>query len=743
MGLSMAYLVGSAYLEWLEERAGPDSLRHLWARLSAVQERSFDEAFRGVFGDSPRKLYNRFRAEVTYQAMALEASRPETAGTVWQDLSWTSGPPSVSPGGDLLAMVLRSRDAPSRLVVWSTGEDAEAEERRSKAREDLLRRDPEDYPAVRVHPPFREPLHSLPGSNSRAAYTPRFLPGGDGLLFVRYESDVEGFLRPDLFRWRFEGGVDRLTYGAALKDPDPAPDGEWAVAVRSRFGKSQLVAVDLEDGSLSDLTEPELDTVWGHPRIAPDGSQLAVVRHREGAWRLVVYGIEGRRLVGAGQELPLPAQSTVAYPAWSGETLFATVGQDGFLDIMAWDLTGGEGEPRAVTRTQGAALAPAPSSDGRLFFLGMESDGLDLRMLTMPQEAVRLAEAAEPTVGHVSPVVRRPVPEQGTEPPTEQEVGPAQPYGLGRQELLPLVGGSWGPGRVTFELGFRLGDVVGRGELLVLGAVAEQGVEGGALHWRYRGWPLELDVHLASAREKLPGNEELEYQGLELRLKNDWRYRTGGLRLDFGGALGDFDRGTESFRRELAFAGVRAWGRHDLGGWRFDGALGLTGVVGQTEEESWNRSGLNVEVGAGPRDGFRLGLGWDLRRVEDAASGFDRLQLGGVPGSILPRCFTGNRIAEPALAPEALAGARYEGQRIELRSGSWPFTAFYRRHRLWEPTGPRGDWVELWGLEFHLSRAPWPLVRLPGLEVWIGVAEVLEGPQPDSVEGWLSLRWSP
>src|SRR5690242_381392 len=52
LGMSMAYLAGSAYLEWLDARGGPDSLKHLWARLTARQKRSFDEAFIGVYGES-------------------------------------------------------------------------------------------------------------------------------------------------------------------------------------------------------------------------------------------------------------------------------------------------------------------------------------------------------------------------------------------------------------------------------------------------------------------------------------------------------------------------------------------------------------------------------------------------------------------------------------------------------------------------------------------------------------------
>jgi hypothetical protein len=55
LGMSMAYLTGSAFLEWLEQQPGvaPDALRNLWSRLTARHRRSFDEAFIGVFGDRP------------------------------------------------------------------------------------------------------------------------------------------------------------------------------------------------------------------------------------------------------------------------------------------------------------------------------------------------------------------------------------------------------------------------------------------------------------------------------------------------------------------------------------------------------------------------------------------------------------------------------------------------------------------------------------------------------------------
>src|SRR5258708_18033268 len=70
LGMSMAYLAGSAYLEWLERRSGAEALPHLWARMTARQRRSFDAAFSGVFGESPSRVYGQFGAELTANAIA-------------------------------------------------------------------------------------------------------------------------------------------------------------------------------------------------------------------------------------------------------------------------------------------------------------------------------------------------------------------------------------------------------------------------------------------------------------------------------------------------------------------------------------------------------------------------------------------------------------------------------------------------------------------------------------------------
>src|SRR5436309_7279760 len=380
-GQSMAYLLGSAYLEWLEERGGPGSLRKLWARMTARAPRSFGDAFRGVFGDTPENLYDRFRAELTWRALEAERLAGQASeGEPWQDLSWTTGAPSLSPDGSRLAIVLRARDRPARLVVWSTAPDEEAEKKWKEKVEKLQKEDPEDVPAVRTKPLPRKILHTWQSPDGPEPTTPRWMPGGKSLLFVRFEPDAQGFLHPDIYLWGVEKGeVRRLTREAGLRDPDPAPDGRWAAAVRNRDGLSQIVRVDLASGEIRALTEPTAEEVYDRPRVSPDGRRIVYALHREGVWRLALQDVEGE---APRVELAPPPDGTVSSPAWSadGRTVYAAVGLRGFIDLWAFPVEPAAGGPIPLTRTQGAALAPAPAPAGSgLFFLSLQPEGFNLR----------------------------------------------------------------------------------------------------------------------------------------------------------------------------------------------------------------------------------------------------------------------------------------------------------------------------------------------------------------------------
>jgi len=763
-GMSMAYLLGSAYLEWLEARAGPGSLRNLWARVTARTPRSFDDAFRGVFGEAPADLYDRFRAELTWRG--IEAERrlgPATReGTLWQELSWTVGAPAVSADGKQLVIQLDRRDEPSRLVIWSTAPDDEGEKKRQETIKQLQARDPEDVPAVLTKPPGRKPLHVLASHDGIEATTPRWMADGKAILCVRFEPDPQGFLHPDLFRWTpGSGDLQRLTRQANLRDPDPSPlssDPEWAVAVRNRDGASAVVRVDLKTGVVNDLVAPSLEEVYDRPRISPDGRRVAFARHREGDWRLVIHDLSS----GADTEIAPPTGGTVSSPAWSpnGRTLYATVGSGGFIDLWAFAADDASLPPVRLTRTEGAAFSPAPTPDGTaVFYLSLEHHGPDLRRLDLtPREQEAGGRESTDLTAELAPAVRPAAP--APQPPfATGDVPPGRPYGLGRQELLPIVGGSGSPAGSLLELGVRSGDVVGRLEVLALGALASGGwPQGGALAGVWRGWPVVVGLHLYQSREEpseqngpLPPSLralDLERRGSELSAS--WDRRWSGSRLSFqAGALWeDVDPAVgPSLRREVgSFTGTwslfRRWEE-----WKLGTAFGAHSEWGRTGDDSWNRWGGSARLNLDRKD-TGLSLSWRRDDAGGTLAASDLYQLGGAETSLLPRTATSNLIAVPGLPFGTLTGTDHEEQRVELRLGFLPAPLFYERHRLWQDDGSRGGWLTLAGMEWRGSVGPLPIVRVPVLDFRIGVARVLQEPFPtEALDGdtrwWVTAVWRP
>ena len=86
---------------------------------------------------------------------------------------------------------------------------------------------------------------------------------------------------------------------------------------------------------------------------------------------------------------------------------------------------------------------------------------------------------------------------------------------------------------------------------------------------------------------------------------------------------------------------------------------------------------------------------------------------------------------DPALDRDTLAGERYRGERVELRSG--PVAAFWQRHRT-------NRTIDLYGLEATLSRDPLPIVKAAGLDLTAGIARVR---QERKTRAWLAMRWRP
>lgn len=681
LGMSMAYLMGSAYLEWLEQRSGPGSLRNLWSRLTARQRRSFNEAFTGVFGDSPERLYGQFVAELTASAVAMQRGSTFREGELFQETNRASGDPAVSPDGTRLAVVIREREQPEKLVIWSTAAATEEEKKHEERLRRILERDPQDIPPVRTKPLPRKAVHTLVMPDGGDIEMPRWMRDGKSILFSHRTRDAEGFLHWDLYRWDFEN-LTRITRLGDVREADPVDDNT-AVAIRSRYGASELVHVDLRSGAVTSRTAPSIDTVRATPRVSPDGTKIAHIAHQGGAWVLLVND----------ERIALPGDA--ASPAWlSKDELIVTVFTRGFAELHRVRLGGATTQ---ITRSAGGAFDATSTSDGRVFFMSLNPDGYVVRVVDANGEATtaEFGEAFVPAIP--SPGPRSPSPRIG-----ESGQVTARPYDLGRQEFAWFTAQTFAADHRAFELGARLGDVVGRLDTILVGSLGrDDAPSGAALATAWRGWPVELHAHLFTADDDRDGGE----------LRARWARVFPLSRLTVEAGASD----------DRTFASASFSTRQHFGATRAEEALRL-----DVDDEH-----IRAIAGAAYRSGsLRIGAQYQIDRGTSVT-------LGGVESSILPRSAYAHRILDPALPVAILRGEDYDGWRIETTVPGLPFTAFYQRHEL------DATRLSLAGGEIAFDTEPNPILKVPALSLSLGAAYIFDAPFEGDTKWWLNMRWRP
>jgi hypothetical protein len=690
LGMSMAYLAGSAFLEWLEARGGPASLRNLWSRMTARQSRNFTQAFEGVFGDTPQRLYGQFTAELVERSVTVDRDARLAEGELWQETKRSSGDPAVSPDGKQIALVIRDEHH-SKLVILSTAAESEEEKKYNERIEKMLARDPQDVAPVRTKPLPRKPVHSLTLPQGGDIESPRWTRDGKSILFTHRTPDTHGDLHRDIFRWTPDDGVQRITHLADVYDADPFPDGRTAVAVRARFGMTQLVTIDLATGEVKPLTEPSIERVISHPRVNPRDGRIAYVAHTNGAWQLVVSGCQVAGLPGCqgaaspdftsgiGQ-LGNPA-TNIATPEWSGDDIFATVLSNGSIDIFRFPAA----EP--VTRMSGGAFQPAPSPDGRLFFMALDPDGFNLRVL-------KRIEAVPP---------RAVAPQHKTMPPpfAAQALPPPRQYGLGRQELTWILSGNDAPSAHTTEIGVRAGDVIGRLDTIAVASIgSDRSPRGATIAALWQGWPIALRGQAYSAREPIGKQHGLELRGLWTGIypMHILDVSAGSLWGAGAPAGGFFTASLRAHQRQLReHVAIAAESKHARAFGRIETKLG------------------NIRFGA------------EAQRDQSRRNA--NVLLGGIAPTILPESAVANRILDPALETATLAGTRYTGTRVDLSLSG--LTLFYRQHRMNERLNEEG-------VEIATRMPAMPLLKTPALDLTAGAARVLQ-----RTRWWIGVRLSP
>ncbi|MCA9490145.1 MAG: hypothetical protein KC621_09480 [Myxococcales bacterium] len=731
LGGSDAYLVGSAYLEWLSARAGEDALRHLWLRMSAREIRTFDDAFTGVFGEPPDVLYGRFCAELTADAVAL-ARTEEPAGERFQSVRGAVSAVSLSPDGQQVVATGRHPTDGTWVKVWALAPDEDAQAERDEAIARALERDPLDVaPVAPVHPPH-EVLHQL-HLRGWMVRDVTFLPDGERVLLTASRVDPGGRLRWDLFEWVLTSRrLRRVTRRADVRAPDAWPDGTSVIAVHQDWGRTELVRVDLASGEVTPLALGEPGVALDGPRVSADGAHVAWLESRREGWSAVVSGPEGQ------ERLLLPADrrgGAVTQLAWTPDgALLGVVGDEGSLDVVTlWR----DGVPvgRREASLPGGVLAMDATTD-QVLAVTLGPRGQDLYLLPLTEGGLTARAPAPPPVG-------RPPTRTAPELPVRTDLTP-EPYGLGPIELWPLLGGGGTSAGDAgqLEVGVRLGDVVGRTEMLVIGALpaSSGGAGGGRVGLALHVLPLATTGDAWIGGDDRLGTRRV---GGALGASGSWRDSNGRL-WGRAGALvdrpleGDVHPGRDLLSGELGVAwregrarsvGLSASARGQAGRLGTDELWTVEGAVG-----GWAFDGLGHVVAS-----YRRG-----RSSDDGIGGF---ALGGVRNSVIPDLAEAFRVVDPAFAPGTAWGTDHD--EVEVSLGA-PVSVVGLRHRVGGASlGARG--FTSVGLRVEQSVDAQPFVRIPAADLGLGVACRVEGPglglQPhacqhvDDWAGWAWLSW--
>jgi hypothetical protein len=746
LGGAMAYLVGSAFLEWLVARSGEESLPRLWQRMTARDDRDFGTAFFGVFGDTPQALYGRFTADLTGKALRAAddiAAAGLDSGETFQHLTWYTGDPAVSRDGASIAVPVRVPGRPSRIVVWSTA-PARPDSADLAAQARMLARDPDDVPTVRPYPAARRPVAILEAARGVGFDLPRFFADGDRLLVTHDEPLRDGVFRPDLYEWNLRTDeVRRITHGAAVRGADPAPDGHAAIGVRCLGGVCDLVRIDLRRGSVTVLLAGSPTREYYRPRYAPDGRTGVVTVHDGDHWHLEAFAVDTGGATDVHAVGPLDGASRYAASYVQGGASVVTVSELGgvqHLEIV--ELATGAMHPLAAT-TGGAVAPDASLADSHVYFLSLSARGRDLhrvdaadvRSSAIPTLSPTLAPAAVPLTPRTDSLV--PI-----------VVASPTAYGVGPREYRYLPGGSFAPDGHYVTLWVGSSDPVGRLAWNAQGSLGDAGAwRGAAAGIAWRGLPVLVTLS-AFAVSQFPSRQSA---GRFARDSLDATDRGGLLSadyIDFGTQITSQARlGVSTARlavddgpgraRTLGFAAYSGAADFSRGDLTLLGSVGGLGTVGTTDGTAWRRLLLRVAITAGV-GGSLVRYGVTYGTVNRDAPAFEQMVAGGTPSPLTDSTLLSQRIAVSALPLGVVGGHQLLDQRLEGDAG---VVALYYDRLSTITSGDANH--DVYGAEVRGDFPRVPFLALPSAWVTAGMGYSISAPFKYKLRGYVGVRYTP
>lgn len=739
---SLAYLVGVRYLAWLEKNYGEETLDAVWTRMVAVKERGFESAFKGVFGKPAAQLYQRFIAEYTYHALDEEQRFADNASKLWLDTTGQTRDPSLSPDGKLLALVQINLDNEAMLYVYSTEENKSAKDKFDMKQQRLLLSDPQD---IADKPPevFRRKVkYKLRQTNERRMLNPRWVDN-DSLVYTAFNKDKNNHLHQDLYLWELKKGkVTRLTTEQNIRRFDINKADRTIIAERNKFGKSQLVKLNIDTKNIEAITQPSLDIVYDFPRVRPSNpEQVALLSTKlNESWQLSVIDFTNNQQ----QTVPVPAgYQFLSYPEWSadGNSLYYVAGLNQQLNIYRYNFD--TETLQQLTQGQQAVSWPMPAPDNNLLHMAVNSLGPDVHNLALEDalisqvnEITQSAELAfENTYEHqLPPATTR----------LNTEIGEERQYGLGKQRVTGTLSANFSsPSANLLEVGLKGGDLLQRfdWQLSYSQDVSQNSLSGFAASARWQAWPIKIRAQVYDFKlEPFKQHDRVNLAQQNL----DGIFTEAAYPLNIGELK--ITPAVQRHSQELNNADIDYWSALVKQSWRLnnqnwglrqrlrwqwlDGESETFNADGSNEDSSWQ--GINGEAllgGHWQKTSFDVSTRWARRFDSDT----NLINFGGFESTLLNANVQGNIVFSPEIAFFNQQTNDYRYYQAAFSYIEAPVYGFYGRHKLEED-------IDVYGIKGKTSFNR-SVNGLSDVIVEFGLVQVNPEFDESSTEAWLGLYY--
>lgn len=762
MSGSMAYLVGVRYLKWLEENYGQDTLDAVWTRWSAVEQRDFESAFKGVFPDTAKNLYQRFVAEYTYKAMQHEAqltaqSKEDNRSKLWLDLSGYTSDPSLSPQGDYLAIVETQRTEEgntTELNIYKTGKNTKSIEEFTKKSKKLLADDPLDIADKAPSVFKREVAYTLNQRNNRGIKNPRWL-NQDTLIYGSSSLAKKNSYHQDLFSWHLPTNtIKQLTTSANLRRFDISNDGQYIIAERSRVGYSQLVKVSLAPESLgeitAELTPQSLEQVYDFPRLrptlddSPSDSFAYVSSSLNNKWQLKVRQLDSEQ----EQIIPLPENyQFLSFPEWSkdGQSLYFVAGLDSATRLYKYDFL--NKVLSAVTSGEQVITWPMVKGDNELLHMAINTQGPDVYQLDLSKATnQRITNTTTSSAMTVNLADSLKLSEATIA--VDESIGEQSDYGIGPQQgTITIAESIYSASSSMLEVGYKSGDVLSRFDWQVNASqdIFSNIISGASGVVRWQGWPVKLLAHgyVFNLKTDQQDSDALNLgktteKGLLLEARYPYSIETLAIDVFAQVQASQYENSQHVDFSSLSFSlGIEQNWSHDQQSWGISQAINAQLISAQDDQAEINSNdgsytGSNGLVNLNAHI-YGFGLGFNYLWAQRSDDAGDILSLGGYSSTLIQEKAHINKQLAPELAFYRQMGNDYQAYQAYMPLGF--VEVFYTRHEMTER-----DIIDSYGVKGSLNN-DFGFTGITNVAINYGIAQVNPENESSDTQGWVALSY--